>query len=177
MVLALEFFFDTAGEKSVRGLWQALEEVGVPSLGTKSHRGHRPHLTFAVGTALPDQTRNELTRQLALLSLPAIWLSTLSVLPAKNNAAHLALTPVVDTELLAVHSAVHDVLAGKFKNQSAYCLPGSWIPHCTLSQELDSTALTGGISALHPVRPIRADLGEVALIDTTARTTDVLLPG
>ncbi len=80
----------------------------------------------------------------------------------------------MDTELLAVHSAVHDVLAKKVRNPSAYYLPGSWVPHCVLAQEIDTPTLAAGIAALHPVEPIRAKVDEVGITDTVTGEVDVL---
>jgi 2'-5' RNA ligase len=172
MAQALEFFFDGEADTAVRSLWQRLDRAGVPSLAKLSHRRHRPHVTFAIGSAFTRQTRADLTSELTLLSLPTLWLYTLGTFPTTENA--LVLTAVVDTELLAVHSAVHDVLAKKVKHPSAYYMPGSWVPHCTLAYEVDTPALAAGIAALHPVEPIRAKLAEVGITDTSTGEVDVL---
>ena len=172
MAQALEFFFDGEADTAVRAMWQRLERAGVPSLATRTHRRHRPHVTFALGGAFTRQTRADLTAELNLLALPSIWLYTLGTFPTSDT--HLVLTPVVDAELLAVHSAVHDVLARKVKNPVAYYLPGSWVPHCTLAQELDTPTLAAGIAALHPVEPIRAKVDEVGITDTTTGEVDIL---
>jgi 2'-5' RNA ligase len=172
MAQALEFFFDGEADTSVRGLWQRLERAGVPSLASRGHRKHRPHVTFAIGSAFSQPTRTALTAELGLLSLPTVWLYTLGTFPTTENA--LVLTAVVDTELLAVHSAVHDVLAKKVKNPSAYYMPGSWVPHCALAQEVDTAQLATGLAALHPVEPVKAQLVEVGITDTVTGEVDVL---
>ena len=172
MAQALEFFFDGEADTSVRGLWQRLERAGVSSLASRSHRRHRPHVTFAIGSTFTQPTRTALTAELELLSLPTVWLYTLGTFPTTENA--LVLTAVVDTELLAVHSAVHDVLAKKVKNPSAYYMPGSWVPHCALAQEVDTPELAAGIAALHPLQPIKAQLVEVGITDTVTGEVDVL---
>ena len=64
----------------------------------------------------------------------------------------LVLAAVVDAELLAVHAAVHDALAGRVKGPVAAYLPGAWLPHCVLATEHPAAAF----AALHPVTPIRA---------------------
>ncbi|MBB5892272.1 2'-5' RNA ligase family protein [Kutzneria kofuensis] len=172
MAQALEFFFDGEADTAVRALWQRLERAGVPSLATRSHRRHRPHVTFALGGAFTRQTRADLAAELSLLALPSIWLYTLGTFPTTDT--HLVLTAVVDAELLAVHSAVHDVLAKKVRNPVAYYLPGSWVPHCTLAQEIDTATLAAGIAALHPAEPIRAEVDEVGITDTVTGEVDVL---
>ena len=50
------------------------------------------------------------TTELRTLAMPSVLLHTLSAFPAPETVLHLG--AVVDAELLAVHSAVHDVLAG-----------------------------------------------------------------
>jgi hypothetical protein len=160
----LEFFFDGEADAAVRGLWRKLSEAGV----TTPPR-HRPHVTFAAARTIPAATRTALREDLRLLSIPALWLSTLA---AFDGA--LVLTSVVDTELLAVHSAVHDVLAKRVRDPAAYYLPGSWIPHCTLAEGLEPAQMTAGFAELYPVSSVRARITEIAVVDTLTGETDVL---
>lgn len=164
MAQTLEFFFDGEADAAVRGLWRKLSEAGV---GTPPR--HRPHVTFAAARTIPAATRTALREDLRLLSIPALWLSTLA---AFDGA--LVLTSVVDTELLAVHSAVHDVLAKRVKDPAAYYLPGSWIPHCTLAEGLEPAQMTAGFATLYPVSSVRARITEIAVVDTLTGSTDVL---
>lgn len=164
MAQTLEFFFDGEADAAVRGLWRGLSEAGV-----QSPARHRPHVTFAAAQTIPAGTRNALREDLGLLSIPALWLSTLA---AFDGA--LVLTAVVDTELLAVHSAVHDVLAKRVKQPVAYYLPGSWIPHCTLAEGLEPDQMTAGFAAVYPVGSIRARITEIAVVDTHTGEADVL---
>lgn len=170
---ALEFFFDEDAEARVRALWRRLDEAGVPSLACRTHRRHRPHLTFAMGSSFSPGVRTELATDLRLLSLPRLWLYTLGTFPSNDNG--LVLASIVDTELLAVHSAVHDILAKKVRNPSAYYLPGSWVPHCTLTTEIEPHRLADGFAALHPVKPIHARLCELGVTDTHTGETETLL--
>jgi hypothetical protein len=64
----------------------------------------------------------------------------------------LVLAAVVDAELLAVHSAVHDALAGRVRSPLAAYLPGTWLPHCVLATERPADAF----ALLHPVPTVRA---------------------
>jgi 2'-5' RNA ligase len=169
MAQALEFYFDGEADAAVRGLWRRLDDGGVPSLGTRTHGRHRPHVTFALAGAVPAATREALRADLRLLSIPRLWLSTLSAFDGV-----LMLSAVVDTELLAVHSTVHDVLAKRVKQPVAYYLPGSWVPHCTLAQGLEPAQMTAGFAALYPVGSIRARITEIAVVDTHTGEADVL---
>nr|WP_209707927.1 2'-5' RNA ligase family protein [Crossiella equi] len=170
---ALELFFDPEADTAVRGLWRALESAGVPSLATLGHRRHQPHISLALAASIPARTRAELRGDLALLAMPGLWLHNVGAFATSENV--LMLAAVVDAELLAVHSAVHDVLAGKVKHPSAYYLPGSWVPHCTLAQGVTTAELTAGFAAVQPYEPIRASVSAVAVVDTRTGEADVLL--
>ena len=172
MAQALEFFLDEDADAVVRALWRRLDEAGVPSLATRTHRRHRPHVTFAVARSIPARTRQALCRDLALLTLPALWLYTLGTFPSTENV--LFLGAVTDPELIAVHSTVHDALAGKVQAPSADYLPGAWVPHCTLAEDVSSAQLVAGLAALHPVVPIRARIAGFGITDTRTGDTDML---
>jgi 2'-5' RNA ligase len=161
----LAVFFDADADAEVRALWRKLESAGIPGPA----RRDRPHVTLAAASVIPPKTRAALAKDLALLSLPALWLYTLGTFPTAENA--LFLGAVTDTELIAVHSAVHDVLAGRVTHPQASCLPGAWVPHCTLAVDLGAEQLAAGFAALHPIEPIRAKIATVGIVDT--RTGEV----
>jgi 2'-5' RNA ligase len=169
---ALECYFDAAAEGAVRALWQRLEQAGVPSPATATHRRHRPHVTFAGGGVIPAGARKALVTDLTRLALPRLWLYTLGTFPTSENG--LFLGAVTDAELLAVHVAVHDTLAGKVKDPWAYYLPGAWVPHCTLTQDVTPDQLTAAFAALHPVEPIRARITGIGIVDTRTGDLDEL---
>jgi hypothetical protein len=171
MAQALECYFDGETETAVRGLWQRLERAGVPSLGSRSHGHHRPHVTFALGSVIPPAARRDLAVDLGRLAMPSLWLYTLGTFPTSENG--LFLGAVTDAELLAVHVAVHDTLAGRVRDPWAYYLPGAWVPHCSLAQDITPAQLATGFAALHPIEPIRAKIAEVGIADT--RTGEIQL--
>jgi 2'-5' RNA ligase len=162
MAHALVVFFDDEADAKIRGLWS---RIGV------EHR-HPPHLTYAVAGTIGPKVRAALRDDLSRLWLPDLWLQTLSAFATSENV--LMLGAVVDNELLAVHSAVHDVLAGKVKNPSAYYLPGNWVPHCTLAGGVSGEQVAAGFAALHPVEPIRAKVREMSVVDTQTGEIDPL---
>jgi hypothetical protein len=118
---------------------------------------------------VPAATRAALREDLRLLSIPSLWLSFLGA-----SEGSLVLSAVVDTELLAVHSAVHDVLASRVRQPAAYYLPGSWVPHCVLARDLSPEQVTTGFAALYPVVSVRAKITEIAVVDTHSGETDIL---
>lgn len=173
MAHALQLFFDEAADQQVRELWQRLDKAGVPGLATQTHRRHRPHVTMAVAGTIPAAARKAIAAELYRLSIPDLWLYTLGTFAGDEPV--LFLGAVVDTEILAVHSAVHDVLAGKVKNPSAYYFPGAWVPHCTLAQGITDEQLAAGFAALQPPEPVRASVTEIGVTDTRTGEIEVLI--
>jgi 2'-5' RNA ligase len=165
-------FFDDRADGAVRGLWRRLDQAGVPSLAATGKKSWPPHVTFAAAKAIPRRTRDALRDELRTLAIPNLWLSTLSTFPDTENV--LMLGAVVDAELLAVHSAIHDVLAGNVQSPSAYYMPGSWVPHCTLAQGIEHHQMTEGFAALHPVDRIEAAVDHVSIYDTQTGELEVV---
>lgn len=120
----------------------------------------RPAVAVAAAAAVPPQARAALAAELRLLTLPSLWLATLGATAGRPE--ELVLAAVVDTELLAVHTAVHDALAGRVRGPVADYLPGSWLPHCVLVTGVLVTGVpaTGaratGALATGPEAPARA---------------------
>jgi hypothetical protein len=119
----------------------------------------RPALTAAAASAIPPAARAALTAELSVLALPSVWLATLGSVTGRPD--ELVLAAVVDAELLAVHTAVHDALAGRVRHPVAAYLPGAWLPHCVLATTRPGAAFT----ALHPVEPVRARIVGVEVAD------------
>jgi hypothetical protein len=109
-----------------------------------------PAVTVAAAGSVPAPAREALAAELRVLVLPSVWLATLGTVAGRPD--ELVLAAVVDAELLAVHAAVHDALAGRVKAPVAAYLPGTWLPHCVLATERPAAAF----AALHPVTPVRA---------------------
>jgi hypothetical protein len=119
----------------------------------------RPALTAAAASAIPGPARAALEDELRVLALPSVWLATLGATAGRPD--ELVLAAVVDTELLAVHAAVHDALAGRVRGPVAAFLPGAWLPHCVVA----TTRPGAAFAAVHPVEPMRARLVGVEVAD------------
>lgn len=109
-----------------------------------------PAVVAAAAAAIPAGARAALAAELRVLTLPSLWLATLGTVTGRPD--ELVLAAVVDAELLAVHAAIHDALAGRVKAPVAAYLPGAWLPHCVLATGRPAEAF----AALHPVVPVRA---------------------
>jgi hypothetical protein len=109
-----------------------------------------PAVTVAAAAAVPEAARRALAAEVRLLTLPVLWLAALGTVAGRPD--ELVLAAVVDAELLAVHAAVHDALAGRVRGPVAAYLPGAWLPHCVLATGRPAEAF----AVLHPVEPVRA---------------------
>lgn len=121
-----------------------------------------PGVTVAAAAAVPSVAREAVAAELRLLAIPSVWLATLGTVAGRPD--ELVLAAVVDVELLAVHAAVHDALAGRVRGPVAAYLPGTWLPHCVLATARPAEAF----AVLHPVEPIRARVTGVAYRSNTA---------
>ncbi|MEJ8279533.1 2'-5' RNA ligase family protein [Pseudonocardia spirodelae] len=160
MPATVRFRLDDDGAAALSALRDRLAAAGVPvAPGT-------PHVTVAAAGTIPPPAVRELAAELRLVALPVLWLAGLgSVGP--DAADVLALTAVTDPEVLAVHTAVHDALAGRVRGPHAAHLPGSWLPHVVLATARPAEAF----ALLHPVEPVRARITAVELHDSRTGET------
>jgi hypothetical protein len=119
-----------------------------------------PALTAAAAASIPPGARTALAAELRVLALPTLWLATLG--STATRADEVVLAAVVDVELLAAHTAVHDALAGRVRAPVAAHLPGAWWPHCVLALARPAAAF----AALHPAEPIRARITGIEIVDS-----------
>src|SRR6476620_3546312 len=112
----------------------------------------------AAGIPVPDdEPAVTVAAALRLRAIPSVCLATLGTVAGRPD--ELVLAAVLDAELLAVHAAVHDALAGRVRGPVAAYLPGTWLPHCVLATARPAEAF----AALHPVPTVRAKVTGVAV--------------
>ena len=142
----VSFRLDPDALAALRGL---RARVGGPST--------EPQVRVAAAASIPPAARAALADEVRVLALPSLWLATLGTVAGRPD--ELVLAAVVDAELLAVHAAVHDALAGRVRGPVAAYLPGTWLPHCVLATGRPADAF----AVLHPVAPVRAKVTGVAV--------------
>ncbi|MEV1333115.1 2'-5' RNA ligase family protein [Micromonospora costi] len=116
-------------DAAVRAAWDGLAAAGLPSLARNLHPTNRPHLTLAAVDDFPPGAERRLADLFdAALPLPA-RVDRVAVL---DGSAPLVWLLRSTPELLALHGAVWDVLAGA-PGARPWHLPGRWVPHLSLA--------------------------------------------
>ncbi len=161
MVAALELYFDPPAERRFRALWDALEEVEVPSLRDLTHRLHRPHLSLVAA----DQLDPVAVRQ-ALDGLPpALPLALSFQYTGLFVGRVLWLGPSPTAALLAHQAEVWRRLTEAGIPLWQHYAPGAWVPHATLSMRVPRPVLTVAIRCCLEVLPIEATIISAAVAD------------
>lgn len=161
MVAALEMYFDSAAERRVRRLWDALEAVGVQTMRDALNGRHRPHVSLT-GAHTLDAT----AIRKALSGLPAAPPLNLKFdYIGQFLGRVLWLGPVPDPMLLHHHSEVHARLDAAGIDGFEVYEPGSWVPHCTLSMRVPHARLSEAIRVCMDVLPIHATIVGAAVAD------------
>ncbi len=163
MAHAIEMFFDARADAAVRALWQQLADAGLPSLATRTHGRHRPHVSLTVAESLDRADLAPVQSALAG-QLPTVLLDVLGTFPGTEGA--LFLGAVVTGDLLTLHARLHQALAGQPVTHWPYYRPGRWVPHCTLAQGLGRDEIATAFRLLHGYQPIRARVSSVGVTDT-----------
>jgi 2'-5' RNA ligase len=163
MAHAVEMFFDKHADAAVRALWRRLAAAGLPSLATRTHRRHRPHVSLTVTESLDQADLAPLRMALAGHG-PALQLTVLGTFPGSEGV--LFLGAVITEDLLALHSRVHQALAGQPVTHWPVYLPGRWVPHCTLAQQLGSDEIATAFRLLRGYQPVTARVTSAGITDT-----------
>ncbi len=128
---ALELFLDSVGDAAVRELWNRLEDAGLQSLATRSHRRHRPQVTLAVAEQFEvDDRARSLLEQTPGTELTMPVLGTFP-----GEAAVLFLGVTSNAALLNTHAALRAAIASGSAGLWDHYRPGNWVPHCTLAMD------------------------------------------
>ena len=144
---------DEHAERAVLGLWQALEDAGIPSLATYTHRRHQPHVTLVVADqVVPGGIASRRGEALQLVG-PAVF---------GGDGGVLFLT-VAPTRRLLEEQAVLEAAA---EDVWPDYRPGVWLPHVTLAAGLTDDQLARGVTVCRGATlPILASVRGVTVAD------------
>lgn len=150
--------FDRKTDAAIRGLWQVIEDAGLPSaMLTLNFPPHISVLTHedsnlpGFRSALADFIRRT----------PPILLEfhALSVFNTADGVIYL--TPTVTRPLLDFHAALWEIIAPHTSQPNPLYRPGLWVPHVTLDLDIAPEQVAPVIAAL-----LRAGLPRSGLIES-----------
>jgi 2'-5' RNA ligase len=168
MAHALELFFDPDSEAEIKRVWDRLEAAGLPSLATRTHRRHRPHVTLAVAERI-EATRLQNGRDRLAATHLDVTLHSPAVFQ-RSGVLYLSVVPTL--ALLRLHQQVHAALQDSLVAPWGAYSVGAWVPHCTLAQGLTRQQLARGIDLLHDQPIVEAHVTGAGILDT--KTGEVL---
>ncbi len=162
MAQAVELLFDPTTEAAIKGPWDRLETAGVPSLASRTHRRHRPHISLAVAERIETGQLQDARDCLAATHLD-VTLYAPAVFP-RPGVLYLSVVPTL--ALLRLHEEVHTALGDSIIAPRDGYAVGAWMPHCTLAQDLTRAQIAQGIDLLHDQPIVTAHISTAGILDT-----------
>jgi 2'-5' RNA ligase len=130
MVHSVELVFDPDAEATIRGIWDALREAGIPSQSPAA----RPHATLTVAERIDPEVDAVLASLAGRFPMQCRIGAPLFFGRAKAVLARLV---VPTAALLELHADVHR-LCGRYTHPEpmANALPDAWTAHVTLARRV-----------------------------------------
>jgi 2'-5' RNA ligase len=123
-------YFDHETEAAIRGLWQAVEDAGLPS--PMLELNFPPHMTLMVCQEMDlDQLRLAIKEYIA--THPPLPVSFPGVGFFAGPTPVIYLSVAVNRALLDMHANYWRVASPHNRGESEFYRPGLWTPHVTLS--------------------------------------------
>jgi 2'-5' RNA ligase len=161
VALGVCLLFDGHTARTVRNLWDRLEERGIPTLRSHTHGLHHPHLSYVVLLdADPDATREAA----AALADRGPFELTFDALGAFRRG-RLCLVPAVPAHLVERQQAVVEAVRPAGRVHQHYEI-GRWLPHCSIAPRAGLTQLPVAAATVYDVLPITVRITRAALIDS-----------
>jgi 2'-5' RNA ligase len=143
--IAVEIYFDETGEKHIRHLMAILTERGIPPV--LDQLGFRPHVSLAVFPAVEVEAVTsvvqDFTQSTGTFSLA---FSHLGAFSTAEGVVFLA--PTFTERLRHLHQAFHARLSRAGLVSSPYYEPDRWVPHCTVTTDIDPTQMSLAVQTL-----------------------------
>ncbi len=146
---SIELLLDQASEQALRGDWERLSGLSLPSQLRNTSPSNRPHITLAAAPVI-DAGFDSLLRG-AVSGLPLeVRFGGLLLFGGGRRKFILVRQVVVSEALAELHRTVARALAG-LQGQAATTLPGNWTPHVTLGRGFSAGQLGPAAEALTEV--------------------------
>jgi 2'-5' RNA ligase len=163
MALAVCLLFDPRSERLVRGLWSRLEEAGVRTLASHTHRHHHPHLSYAVLRSWQLARVRGAISELPDAGPFALQFHGALVFPRGRAALAPSITAEVARRQQQVVAAIDRAGADLHRNYR----PGAWVPHVSVATRAQGAALGIVVTAIADALPLAVQVDRAALIDSS----------
>ena len=160
MGFAVEMYFDRRMEDALRSLRTIFTQNGVrPVL---DELGNGPHISLAVFSQLTLDSFEPHLEEFARSQSPfSVCLKGVASFPGV-----VFLGPEKTAALMRIHSDFHALLRKLNIRTNDYYLPGNWVPHCTMAQDLEEQAMEKAMVAIRKnFEPITGEICEIGLVE------------
>ena len=163
MALSVCLLFDNRSEQALRKLWDRLEDRGIATLRSHTHRRHRPHLSYVVllrweldavreaVAALPDRGPLD-------LSFDAL---------GSFRRGRTCLVPAVPGDLVPRQQAVAQKVLSTGALVHEHYEVGRWLPHCSIAPRTRLEQLPMVAGTVYDILPLPVRIANAALIDSS----------
>lgn len=162
MALAVCLLFDPKTDRALRGLWDRLEDLGVPTLRSHTHGQHAPHLSYAVIRDGDAGSIHEAVRTLPDGGPVGLRFDGLGMFRGGRSW----LVPAVASDLVWRQGTVVSAIAGTGAELHRHYDPGAWMPHCTIAPRVPLPLLPVLAAGVYEILPLEAQADRAALIDS-----------
>jgi hypothetical protein len=162
VALAVCLLFDPVTDRAIRQLWTRLEEEGIPTLLTHTHRRHVPHLSYAVFRTFDVEAVLKAVKDLAPGQPVSLRFDAVGLF-RRRRAALIASSTAA---LLERHRAVVEAGTSTGADLHLHYRPGVWVPHSSLSTGVRRDAMGAMAAAAFDILPLEALADRAALIDS-----------
>jgi 2'-5' RNA ligase len=160
MPYAIELFLDETTAGLVHDVWSKMaeSELGLVLTG-------RAHITLGVWDDVDlDATLDWLDSFSRSLSPIPVEFSGFGSFVSPQSVVYLS--PIVTVELIEVHTRFHAEIQGPLGICWSYYLPGSWVPHCTLTQGIADDAIAPALEIARTITvPISGTLESTGIVE------------
>ncbi|MGG5735934.1 MULTISPECIES: 2'-5' RNA ligase family protein [Bacillus cereus group] len=152
--------FDCVFTNKVRELQNELTNI----IETNELAGVEPHITLADYKELDVNLYTKRLEEFVVFQENISTVTFPSVGTFLTNGT-IFLAPNITDELLRLHHSYHDYFKTFHDNQKSYYVPGRWVPHCTIANQLNVNQFLGAIEYLYEKFEItRASIEKLKLI-------------
>lgn len=163
MALAVCLLFDKHADRLVRELWGRVEELGVMTLASHTHRRHHPHLSLAVLRSWDLDAVVVASEALPTGAPVTVSCHGSLVFPR----GRVALAPSADADLVRRQERVAEMLGKTGADLHRNYAPGRWIPHISVATRTPAARLAAVTTAIADAVPLVVRLEKAALIDSS----------